>query len=417
MARHVRTPIAGILIAIATSGAAASEATAQDRSLVLNNQLQLGDVISGVTLNVETTTAHVTVSNEATGNTVSGIVQGGAVDFRNVQQMNGNVRAITTPSSWAGEIGGVVNANTQASGNSATAGAYGSEIALDSDQRTGAVQIEAATSLTGGSARLLEGAFVHAGANGNQMTLGGESTRITGAVRQSNDATIRASNLAETRYIPAPAVFSTQAVGNATLSNATGASSYRLDVGQRSTGTDIVADTSANAGNAWDLSGRASATANHAVLHNAGGSLVARTQQENLSRVQSEAVVTSFDFGVARSAAQGAGNVVSVANQDLYLELDNSQFNTGGVEVTASFAGTNGYDAYVSADAVGNSVTGFACAQCQGTMTIANDQTNSGSVSASANTNVFGQGRAVITGSNAVGNAASFYVSQPSTGH
>lgn len=400
-----------------TSGAAASEASAQDRSRVLNNQLQLGDVISGVRLNVETTSAHVTVSNTATGNTVSGIVEGGAVDFSNVQHMNGNVRAITTPSSWAGEIGGVVNANTQANGNSTIAGAYGSELALDSDQRTGPAQIEAATSLTGGTARLLEGAYVHAGASGNVMALGGESTRITGAVHQLNEASVRASNLAETRYIPAPAVFSTQALGNTTTSNATGASSYSLYVGQRSTGTEIVADTSANAGNAWDLSGRASATANHAVLQNAGGSLVARTQQENFSQVQSASVVTSYDFGVARSAAHGAGNFVSAGNQDIYLELDNSQFNTGGVEVTANFAGTNGYDAYVSADAVGNSVTGFACAQCQGNMVITNDQTNSGSVSAVANTSVFGQGRAVITGANAVGNAANFYVSQPGAGN
>ena len=400
-----------------TCGAAATEALAQDDSRVLNNQLQLGDVISGVTLNVESTTEQVTVSNAATGNSVSGVVEGGSVDFRNIQHMNGNVRAVTTPSPGGGEIGGVVNATTQANSNYTAAGAYGGQMVIDSDQRVGPTEIEASTSITGGTVRLLNGAYVNAAANGNVMALGGESTHVAGAVHQLNEASVRASNLAETRYIPAEAVFQSQAIGNATASNGTGASSMNLYVGQRSTGDVIVADTSANAGNAWDLSGRASATANQAVLANAGGSVVARTQQENFSQVQSTSVVTSYDYGAARSYAQGAGNAVSVGNNDLYLQLDNDQINSGGVEVRASFAGTNGYDAYVSAEAVGNSVTGYACAQCQGTMDITNRQVNDGAVSATAQTTVNGQGRAVIVGSNAVGNAATFYVSRPNGGN
>ena len=41
-----------MIAATAMCAAAATEAAAQDGSLVLNNQLQLGDVISGQTLNV-----------------------------------------------------------------------------------------------------------------------------------------------------------------------------------------------------------------------------------------------------------------------------------------------------------------------------------------------------------------------------
>lgn len=406
-----------MLLAIATCAAAATEAAAQDRTLVLNNQLQLGDVIAGQVLVVEGADDQVSVSNAATGNSVVGAVVGGGIEFRNVQQLDANVRTVTSPAPGGGEIGGVVNATTQATGNYASAAGYGADIVVDSDQRVGAYTIEAATSITGGTARLLSGAYVNAAATANAMALGGENTHVSGLVSQSSEASVRAFNLAETQYIPAEAVFQSQAVGNSTTSNGVGASSVNLQVVQRSSGDVIIADTSANAGNAWDLSSTAAATANQTVLSSAGGSVVARTQQENASQVVANAIVTSYDYGVARSAARGAANAVSISNQDLHLEIDNSQFNSGGVEVQARFAGTNGYDAYVSAEAVGNSVTGYACAQCQATMSVTNTQINQGAVSAVANTTINAGGRAVIVGTNAVGNAATFYVTRPNGGN
>ncbi|HAV50526.1 MAG TPA: holdfast attachment protein D, partial [Brevundimonas sp.] len=70
------------------------------------------------------------------------------------------------------------------------------------------------------------------------------------------------------------------------------------------------------------------------------------------------------------------------------------------------------YDAYDGADAAGNVVTGFACADCAGYIDATNNQANSGNVSATAQTTINGTNRAVITGTNAVGNAATFYVSR-----
>ncbi|KAK0329329.1 hypothetical protein LTR94_037274, partial [Friedmanniomyces endolithicus] len=74
--------------------------------------------------------------------------------------------------------------------------------------------------------------------------------------------------------------------------------------------------------------------------------------------------------------------------------------------------GVNGYDTYVGADAVGNSVTGYACSQCGGEVNVTNNQVNNGSVSAIANTST-SAGRAAVVGSNAIGNSATFYVSRP----
>jgi hypothetical protein len=58
-------------------------------------------------------------------------------------------------------------------------------------------------------------------------------------------------------------------------------------------------------------------------------------------------------------------------------------------------------------------VTGYACSECEGHLESRNTQTNNGDVSAVANTTVAGSNHSVITGANAVGNSASFYVSRP----
>jgi len=106
-------------------------------------------------------------------------------------------------------------------------------------------------------------------------------------------------------------------------------------------------------------------------------------------------------------------NHVSVSNQDVWVEIDNSQFNSGGVSVQAELTAHNGYDAYVGANAAGNSVTGYACSDCGGILNANTTPTNHGNVSATAVTSIGGQGRAVITGTTATGNTASFYVTRP----
>ena len=125
------------------------------------------------------------------------------------------------------------------------------------------------------------------------------------------------------------------------------------------------------------------------------------------------AVVTSYDFGAATSQARGVGNEVSAGNNDVYLEIDNLQLNNGQIDASAEFSGGNGYDAYVGADAAGNSITGYACSECEGVIDARNSQTNTANISATASAATQGSTRAVLAGANAVGNAATFYVSRP----
>lgn len=396
--------------------AAVTEAAArnppQDGTIVLNQQLQLGDVFAGQTLNVVDSGDQVTVQGSALGNSASGAVYNGSIIIQSDQTMQGDAVA-TTDITLSGDTDGVVNATTQAGGNYLAVSAYGANLTLDATQTTDNGLISATTEVGDSNARLHAGGAVGASAISNTVAVYGQTSLVSGTINQSSSALVRSFGRIESQYIPAEASVTSQAIVNAIAVNSDNSSGQDLSIAQRSFGSFIESEASANAGNAWDLAARARATANQAVLYNEGGSVVTASDQRNSSFVRASALTTAYDYGRAEAYARGAANDLTVGNNDIYVEIDNTQFNTGGVDVVATFSGTNGYDVSVGADAVGNSVTGYACSQCDGYLEAANTQTNTGNVSAVANTTVTGSNRSVITGANAVGNAASFYVSRP----
>ena len=426
-----------MIAATAMCAAAATEAAAQDGSAgcapgddtVCNTQTHQGDVIATLDLNVtidnvtveveptdggviETTDGQITATASAAGNALLTGTQNGALAVRSTQTLGGDVGAAMTMA-LNGDTQGAVNATTQANGNYLAGVAEDGALDVDAVQIVTGGEITANATIPGGTARLLRGAVVGVAASANTTALAGTGSGLSGAIGQTSDASVRAGNLAETQYIPATAAFDSQALGNAVAVNSAAASYQNLSVVQRSTGDVVEATTSANAGNAWDLAGRATAAGNQTAMANQGGSVVVATDQDNRSQINATAIVTAYDFGVVTASAQGSGNAVSIGNNDRYVEIDNAQINSGGVEVQASASGTNGYDAYVSANAVGNSVTGYACSTCEGVLNATNVQSNAGDVTATANTVVSTSGRSVITGTSAVGNAATFYVSRP----
>jgi hypothetical protein len=416
MAKPARIRLAGTIAATMLCAAAATEAAArnppQDGTIVLNQQLQLGDVFAGQTLNVVDSGDQVTVQGSALGNSASGAVYNGSIIIQSDQTMQGDAVA-TTDITLSGDTDGVVNATTQAGGNYLAASAYGANLTLDATQTTDNGLISATTEVGDSSARLHAGAAVGASAISNTVAVYGQTSLVSGTINQSSSALVRSFGRIESQYIPAEASVTSQAIVNAVAVNSDNTSGQDLSIAQRSFGSFIESEASANAGNAWDLAARARATANQAVLYNEGGAVVTASDQRNSSFVRASALTTAYDYGRAEAYARGAANDLTVGNNDIYVEIDNTQFNTGGVDVVATFSGTNGYDVSVGADAVGNSVTGYACSQCDGYLEAANTQTNTGNVSAVANTTVAGSNRSVITGANAVGNAASFYVSRP----
>ncbi|HRJ63158.1 holdfast anchor protein HfaD [Brevundimonas sp. UBA2416] len=412
MAKPARIRLAGTIAATVLCAAAATEAAAQDGTIVLNQQLQLGDVFAGQTLNVVDSQDQVTVQTSAQGNSASGAVYNGSITVQSDQTMQGDAVA-TTDITLGGDTYGVVNATTQAGGNYLAVSAYDASLTLDATQTTDDGLISATTEIGDSTARLHAGAAVGASAISNTVAAYGQTSFVSGTIDQSSSAIVRSFGRIESQYIPAEASVTSQAIVNAIAVNSDSTSGQNLSIAQRSFGSFIEAEASANAGNAWDLAARARATANQAVLYNEGGSVVNASDQRNSSFVRASALTTAYDYGRAEAYARGAANELSVGNNDIYVEIDNTQFNTGGVDVISNFSGTNGYDVYVGADAVGNSVTGYACSDCEGRLEARNTQTNTGDVSAVANTTVAGSNRSVISGANAVGNSASFYVSRP----
>lgn len=403
---------------IATCAVAATEAQAQSQppapreSVVINEQSLFGDVFSGQTLNVVDVREQVTAGAAATGNSLYGAVENDSLSLVSDQTVQGDVRA-ETDLILGGETEGVVNASTQAAANALTAGAYDAALGVDARQQHDGGEVFARSTIDGGTARLLEGGRVSATAASNTVVMGGENAIVTGSVEQSSSAMVRAHNYAATQYIPAEAEFSSQAMGNAVAVTTTSASHQNLALRQSATGPWIEAGTSANAGNAWDLAGRAHAAANHAALYNEGGSLLVQADQTSTATVRAESIVTSYDYGAGLSQAQASGNSLTAANHDIYLEIDSTQFNSGGVQAQAVFSGAQGYDVYVGAEAVGNSVTGYVCSDCPGVINARNNQVNDGGISATATVSAPGGSRAVITGTQAVGNSATFYASRP----
>lgn len=393
--------------------AAATEAFAQDSSRVLNTQLSLGDVIAGQTLNVEGASDEVAADTAAQGNSLSGATEDVGLDLSSSQTSRGNVRSSTTVN-LNGDIEGPVNVTTQSRGNYVAAGAYSGGLVIESDQDTGPSEITAGTTIAAPAARMLGGASVSSTAVANTASIGGSGGDVSGTVIQRSSAGVRAETFAAMRYVPETGEFIATVIGNSAAANSSTSGQF-LTVRQRQAGDSVTAATSANAANAWDLAGRARANGNQTLLYNQGGAVVATTDQSNLSRIRSSAVVTSYDFGAATAYAAGAGNEASIGNGGDYVYIDNAQVNSGGVEVTAEFDGTNGYDTRVSSDAVGNSVTGYACSACQATLEATNNQTNSGAVSALSTTTIRGEGRSAASSARAVGNTATFYVSRPGT--
>jgi hypothetical protein len=416
MAKPARIRLAGTIAATVLCVAAATEAAAQtppDDTLVLNQQLQLGDVFTQQAIHVVDAQDQVTAATSAQGNSASGSVENGSITVRSDQDMRGDSTA-RTDVALGGDTWGEVNVTTQAGGNYLAASAYDSDLTIDAAQSNTGGLVSAISEVGDSSARLHAGGDVAASAVSNAVALYGEGSLLDGDIDQASSATVRSFSRIQSQYIPAGAAVTAESIGNAVAATSGQTSGQDLSIVQTSTGDFLEADASANAGNAWDLAARARATANQAVLDNQGGSVVAASAQDNTAFVRAAALTTAYDYGRAEAYARGAANELSVGNNDIYVEIDNSQFNAGGVDVSATFSGTNGYDVYVGADAIGNSVTGYACADCQGHLEAANSQTNNGDVSARATTTVAGSNRAVISGANAVGNAANFYVSGPS---
>ena len=210
------------------------------------------------------------------------------------------------------------------------------------------------------------------------------------------------------------ATFSAVAVSNNLTGVGIGNAGQTMTITQTMNGDRTQASNFVAAGNAQDVSGQTTATANNVSITNEGATLDIASNQTNNSYLRSQLEVSSFEFGAGAAYANGVGNSVVAGNNGPNVFLNNTQSNTGaGVEVLASFTGDTGFDSNVGATAVGNGATGYACSACNAQMQINNSQFNSAGIGATATTTITGSNRSVNGVAAATGNTATFYVSQP----
>jgi hypothetical protein len=392
-----------MLSGVATSQTAPGE--------VLNNQIKFGDLFSEQTLNVQTVSEGFSATTTAAANSAFISAQRSDATVTSNQENYGQALAHGVVN--VGANGGATsNVTTTAVGNAGTVAAVEGTVSARAVQLNTA-GVTARSQLEGDEAQFGD-VSISTLASGNTQGL----TLINGAmgarVSQGNTADTLADGGAIAQYVSGTAAVAGTATGNNITLSGSEQSAARVITEQSSTGITQASKFTAY-GNAYLSSTVATASANNLSATNEGPLLDVNTTQYNAGYVRAQAEATSYEFGAALVGAHGVGNSALVGNYGQEVVLENLQTNEGGgVEAIASLEGNTGYDGVASATAMGNAVTGYACSDCSGKMTINNNQTNSADIGARTTVSVANSGRSIVGVTTATGNNASFYVSSPS---
>ncbi len=390
------------------SGAATSQTLP---SPVLNNQVNLGEIFSEQTLNVQTVSDGVTASTTAQANGVSVGVTNADASITSNQTNQGTVYGHTVVD--VGVNAGASSAvRTTAVGNSGALAASNGTISAfavqtNSAEVTARGQVEAAEAE---ATNLTVSTLAMGNSQGVNLDNGSAGARIS----QSTTANVLADGGAIVGHVTGTSAITATTAGNNINMTGANQSAARLITDQANTAEVTQASKFTAYGNSYLSATTATATGNNLAVQNEGPLVDVASNQWNTSYVRGQAEGTSYLFGAAQTSAYAVGNSSQVNNVGPELVLDNLQTNTGGgVEATASFSGQDGYDAVTTATAMGNAVTGYACSRCNGRMSVTNTQTNSADVGASSSTTIASGGRQVTGVSTAIGNNASFNVTAP----
>jgi hypothetical protein len=385
------------------SGVATSQTTLNNSQVNL-----LGDVLADQTLNVVTGDESVASTSTAVGNSVGATVYGADAALTS-DQTNSHLISAQGVVNAAGSMGQSSRVATTAVGNSGTAtAAYGALSGFMVQTNTGAVaarsQIEGETAQAGD---VIESTMAAGNSQGLLLVNGAIGARVS----QNNQADVGADGGAVIQYVAGTAVVAGTAAGNNIDLTGANQSAARVIVDQYNIPDKVTATQFTAYGNSNLTTTGATASGNNLNAANEGTLLDVTSQQYNSAYVQALAQGGSYQFGAAQATAYGIGNSVLASNANGQgLVLDSSQINDGGgVEVTASFDGTSGYDAGASATAIGNAVSGYVCGQCSGNMTATSNQANNVDISARSTVTV-GAGRSVVGVATATGNNATFSV-------
>ena len=381
---------------------------------VLNGQVQLNDVISN--LHVQAASSQGTsASGVAAGNAVTVGAVEREVNFVNNQHLRGSVIAANQVE--IGTAHGTTTNTAVASGNSAQVQGCCAVTRTSSDQVAVTGSQVAAIALTRVNSADTVVTATQATANNfaSTTTQGYSDARAGQYSAASVDSHARVEACCNNGSITSSAV----AAANAARWTGEAATIY-AHVDQKNYGP-VNASSRIVLNNGTNLMSGASAAGNVAELQNSWGYAQMDGYQENQGNVSASSEITLNDFGgFAVSGANAIGNSALVSNIGSDATMAMTQNNFGAVSASASFNGASsrGGVGQVSSSAVGNAMTGFACAAC-GSASVKMEgyatQYNSGPVTATTNVN-FGTAGHIVASASAVGNSASF-IAQRGGGH
>lgn len=359
----------------------------------------------------------------ATGNRMDGGNAQVSATLNSAQTNSGNIegdaRLIST--AVAGEtgksIGTPVYMETQAVANSGSFSAVQTpdqgQLTATINQTSTADHVWADSEIEAPNGTIYSSGEIQTTAIVNHQEFGATEARIVSNTTQTSDTDVRASTTTSVQYSPSPNLYASNAYNNYFQANGDDRGSQLHQVTQTTSDqsrTEAYSDASGT--NLWQVAGTANAAANTVNVGNTGGSMVVRSDQTNdRHEVVADARILATQYGTATATANSTGNLLIAGNNDKYVEIDNNQLNSGGVEASAQFTGQDGYDAYLQTDAIGNSAMGYACGACEPDMTVNNNQVNKGEVTATNTSTITGTGRSVVSVARATGNTATYYTS------
>ncbi len=402
------------MLSLLAAGHATSQTTTGGSSTVTNNQDQAGDVVSTQTLNVVENDGLTSASGYATGNSLQGGNQNADATLSTTQMVRGTIRAasyIEGQNTGAEDLslGTPVYANTQAIGNYVGSTVSQGKLTVTGSQTATGPIVQAINDVQAPNNAIYVSGEGDSTSEVNSTALQVTQGRLVSNYSQTSATDARADASATVHYSPSPNAYNASATNNYYGSLSDDRGSQEHNVVQSETGSTI-ARSEVYGGNMWLMAAQSTATGNNVDLQNQGGSLVVDSQQTQTGALQSQAVVQLDEYGTANATASGIGNNLAAGNNDVYVRLDNDQLSSGGVDVIASFDGNDGWDGYVTADAVGNQAVAYACAECKADFGVDSNQVNDSDVNATATAAVV-KGRSIVSTARATGNSATYYVS------
>ncbi|CAN5379548.1 hypothetical protein BH09PSE2_BH09PSE2_16700 [soil metagenome] len=373
-------------------------------------QTDTGDIFAGQTLHVEEASdGGASSSAVAIGNEYSAKGSSQAINVTSHQTLAANVtaRAEGAVDSYAGPILSVTSSATGNSGTVSTCCAAGTGTATQTV--TPYHEISAQTFASTTSADQISADSTALGNTHGWLATNGYSNSTT---VQSMQGAVTATTETSACCVGYLVGASATAVSNNVTVDVTGGAADAV-VDQHVDGFGTTATVLVNQGSADTAAAVATSTANNVSMTVDGGAASLSNAQVNESPVNATATlnVDTFD-SVASTSAYGVGNSAIVTEVGPGAAIFNSQTNNGAITATANTNGGSGYEGIAQASAIGNAISTYVCASCNGGVQADNSQANAGAVRAYSTVTIGPAG--VIAGqASAVGNHAAFVVKTP----